>query len=256
MFKGFNLKTQQSFQNYYDIGNQMYHNIKKEVKGNIDKYVCEDGSLNGTEIQSDWFPQINADIFISHSHKDEDLAIGLAGWLYNEFGLVSFIDSCVWGYSNQLLRKIDDIYCLNNDSTSSYSYEKRNYSTSHVHMMLSMALAMMIDKTECIFFLNTSNSTCSTKDTIKNETNSPWIYSEIITTKVIRKKNLSNGRMEKLEIIIKKALNEYAQLNLHYDLDFKHLYALNDKDLVKWQSSIVTKGTESLDDLYKLIMNN
>lgn len=255
MFKGFNLKTQLSFQNYYNIGQQIYHKMKKEVEGNIDKYVCKDGSLDGTKIQSDWFPQIKANIFISHSHKDEDLAIGIAGWLYNEFGLVSFIDSCVWGYSNQLLRKIDDIYCLNDNSESSYNYEKRNYSTSHVHMMLSMALTMMIDKTECIFFLNTSNSTCSTKDTIKNQTNSPWIYSEIVTTKVIQKKNLPEDRMKKLEII-KKALNEYAQLNVHYDLDFKHLYALNDTDLIEWQRLNTTKGTESLDNLYKLIINN
>lgn len=47
-------------------------------------------------MQVSWFPQIKADVFISHSHSDEKLAIIFAGWLYNAFGLTAFIDSCVW----------------------------------------------------------------------------------------------------------------------------------------------------------------
>ena len=55
----------------------------------------------------------------------------------------------------------------------------------HVHMMLSTALANMIDKTECIMFLNTPNSV-STRDT-KLKTYSPWIYNEIEITRIIEK---------------------------------------------------------------------
>ena len=62
-------------------------------------------------MQANWFPQIKADIFISHSHKDEDLALALAGWLKVSFGLTAFIDSCVWGYANDLLKMIDYKYC-------------------------------------------------------------------------------------------------------------------------------------------------
>ena len=55
-----------------------------------------------------------------------------------------------------------------------YDYNKRNYSTSHVHMMLSTALTMMMDEAECVIFLNTPNA-LSTKD-IVHKTESPWIF--------------------------------------------------------------------------------
>ena len=67
-------------------------------------------------MQANWFPQIKADIFISHSHKDKGLALALAGWLEETFGLTAFIDSCVWGYANKLLKMIDDEYCYQKKS--------------------------------------------------------------------------------------------------------------------------------------------
>ena len=33
-------------------------------------------------MQNDWFSQVSADIFISHSHNDKDVANTFAGWLY------------------------------------------------------------------------------------------------------------------------------------------------------------------------------
>ena len=57
------------------------------------------------------------------------MVIALNGWLYESFGIKSFIDSSVWGYANDLLKLIDDAYCLNLEGTNkSYNYEKRNYS--------------------------------------------------------------------------------------------------------------------------------
>lgn len=70
--------------------------------------------LDGVAIQDDWFPEINADIFISHSHGDCDLANGIAGWMNEEFGLRCFIDSNVWGYTNDLLRILKDYSALEN----------------------------------------------------------------------------------------------------------------------------------------------
>lgn len=253
MFVGFNLKTEKNYEDFYNYGYEMYRNMEKAVQNKLDKYVGKDGSLNGSKMQEDWFPQVNADIFISHSHSDKRLATALAGWLHKKFGLTVFIDSWIWGYSDDLLKNIDQKYCINENRTS-YDYQKRNFSTSHVHMMLSTALSMMIDKTECIVFLNTSNSTTNTQDIINNKTKSPWIYSEIVMTKLARKKNLSKQRMEKLQLL-KKALNEYAQLDIKYDLELKHLLTLNDADLCKWESVVnKTKSNrlDALDDLYKM----
>lgn len=71
--------------------------------------------------------------------------------LHDCFGLEAFIDSCSWGYCDDLLNKIDKKYCYDSKKKT-YDYHLRNYTTSHVHMMLSTALAEMMDNTECIIF--------------------------------------------------------------------------------------------------------
>lgn len=136
---------------YYFMGNQLYVKMQKNIYKSLNNYIGVDGIINGCELEADWFPKVQADVFLSHSHKDEELAIRLAGWLYDKFKLTTFIDSCIWGYSDNLIRRIDDKYCKNYKNQT-YYYKKRNTSTSHVHMMLMNALMKMIDKSECIFF--------------------------------------------------------------------------------------------------------
>jgi hypothetical protein len=164
--------------------------------------------------------------------------------------LKAFVDSNVWGFADDLLRKIDDKYCVNNGSErKSYSYEKRNYSTSHVHMMLSVALNKMIDKTECLFFLNTPESVSIT-DTVQNTTFSPWIYSELFTSEVIRKQELSRYRKGIME---KKAMFESAELVIRYNISMDHLIDLDKKDLIEWRMTrMITNNVEPLDQLYYL----
>lgn len=131
----------------------MYSGYKLE----LNKFALSQNTLDGDAIMSNWFPKIQADIFISHSHDDEKYVITLAGFLNEKFGLRSFIDSCVWGYLVELLKEIDNRF-YSTGRPGSYSYEKRNYLTSHVHMMLSISLMKMIDPTECLLFIDTPNS--------------------------------------------------------------------------------------------------
>lgn len=177
---------------YYNIGMKIFNKNKNLIAENISKYMDVNGVLEISQIGKEWFPNIEADIFLSHSHKDEKLAIAFAGWLYYNFGLITFIDSCIWSYSDDLLKKIDEKYCKNKKRRI-YYYDTRNISTTHVHMMLMNALMKMIDKSECVFFLNTDNSIIKIKEEIdKNieKTYSPWIYSEINATNLIRRKPL------------------------------------------------------------------
>lgn len=255
MYKGFNIIDDAIFnkKEYYDIGNGNHENNKNIVEKELDEYVGKDGILDGSKIKNDWFKDIDADIFISHSHDDADLAIKLAGWLKQEFGLTSFIDSCVWRYSNNLLKEIDNAYCKTDDGAY-YSYDSRNFSTSHVHMMLSIALREMIDRTECIFFLNTPNS-IHVKDVIKNETMSPWIYSELVTSRLIRKNKPS--RITKESVLEKKYYDFAKQVNLKikYDVNLDHLYAINYIDFFNWKKiNNGRKSKDALDNLYSLLV--
>ena len=78
-------------------------------------------------------------------------------FLHSKLGLRAFVDSMVWGSADSLLRKIDDEFCYN-EGAHSYNYEKRNLSTSYVHMMLCSSLANMMDKCICFSFINSNQS--------------------------------------------------------------------------------------------------
>ena len=237
MYRGFNLLLENNCfkQDYFEeiqkIGFESFSNQRANIIEKISSFANGDGSLDGTKMQENWFPQIKADIFISHSHKDEKLALALAGWLKDSFGLTAFIDSCVWGYANDLLKIIDDKYCLKD--MHSYSYEKRNYSTSHVHMMLSVALTQMIDNTECLFFLNTPNSL--TPGTIINQTESPWIYSEIATTRLIKRRHFSEYRLKQ----VVESFSKGGKITppIKYGLQVDHLTDIDNRVLSNWADS-------------------
>jgi len=260
MYIGFELNLLgTSFSDYYESGKRLFDRDKTSIKLELDKYLLPNGSLDGSKMQENWFPQIEANIFISHSHLDEILAISLAGWLHTKFGLKVFIDSCVWGYANTLIKSIDNEYCWN-PSRETYNYEKRNNSTSHVHIMLSTALNMMIDKTECIFFLNTPNSI--TPNDVVTRTKSPWIYSEIATTKLIQKKELNDYRLQRALESFSAGGSVKKCLFVEYILDTSHLIKVSNIDLILWgqnwpHSTAYSPDYKSfaLDKLYQVISN-
>ena len=226
---------------YEDEGKDMNEENESIVQDTLDDFFLPDSSIDSSKMQENWFPQIKADVFISHSHQDKELALGLAGWLYKKFGLKAFIDSVVWGYANDLLRKIDDKYCYQK-TTETYSYQKRNYSTSHIHMMLSVALTQMIDNTECLFFLNTPNSLSPNPDS--NQTESPWIYSEISISQLIRKKNLRHYRMEAL-MESQRTFSAGGQLKIRYDVNTEHLIEIDVDVLKTWEKSWSSSGSSN-----------
>lgn len=251
MYRGFNLDLGSAdLSEFLSEGKIIHEKNKLLVDEKLDSFKDRHGNLLASEIIAGWFPAVQADVFLSHSHRDEEQIIGLAGWLHNKFQLKPFIDSCIWGRSTDLLKMIDDEYCYNK-STKTYSYAKRNRSTSHVHMMLSTALSKMINSCECIFFVNTPNS-ISPKGYIEGETtDSPWIYSEIAMTSIVQKRTPAEHRGYMIKGAM--ALNSLSEnLNFKYDVDLMHLTPLEFNDLVKWDSTNNRAGAGALDALYRL----
>lgn len=253
MFRGFNLNLDFKDQSYYDSGLKFLERNNSRVRQKIRSFLNPDGSLDGTKMQEDWFPLIEADIFVSHSHKDEARAITLAGWLWDTFEMKTFIDSCIWENFTVVLKEYDDAHC-SDDGGITYSYKSRNFSTSHFHMMLSTALNMMIDNTECLFFLYTPNSV-QRKEKL-DKTDSPWIFSEIETTKLIRKKpperysyNRTFSKADGALILEGKELPK-----IEYVLKMKHLTKINSDDLVNWEKKFneFPQDKHALDILYDL----
>ena len=251
MYRGFNVNISFESAAYYKAGLELHEKQTTDIREVLDLYLLSNGALDGSKLQEAWFPQVESQVFISHSHSDEKLAITLAGWLQGVFGISSFIDSTVWGYADKLLRTIDNKHCSNDAAHTSYNYELRNFSTSHVHMMLSTALMKMIDKTECLFFLNTPNS-ITTKDTVENRTKSPWIYAEIAISELIRRKSKDEHRVKGRKI--SKGTRVFNEgVRIEHQVYLGHLTKLDGSKLADWKTEYVSafpKREHPLDILY------
>lgn len=216
-----------NMENYYiQAGEALFKRLDRSFEGDIQNYLNENKELSADCIKKDWFPKIDCDIFISHSHIDEEKALAFSGWLYSEFSIISFIDSKLWKYTNNLLKKIDNIYTLN-PNQETYDYEKRNYSTSHAHVMLSSSLVEMIHSSECLFFIDGEGSS-SFKNDLETNTQSPWIYTELTVSEFIKTTiparhipeflRKSSSGLEAFDLSESSVATEDANLKVNYAL--------------------------------------
>lgn len=282
LYSKFNLSIKDSFYNnelnkHLESGKRIYEGHEALAKKSLKEFIYDNGNIDGTAVKSNWFQIENVDVFISHSHQDINKVKAFAGWLYDEFHLTAFIDSCVWGYCDDLLKQIDDDYCKKKNGKT-YDYYLRNYTTSHVHMMLSTALTEMIDNTECIMFYNTPNSVSLADDlqTIKKEkkkvTLSPWIYHELAMTSLVRRSKLQRPVQVLESVLIHKAFGERGKINIEYNVDeyLEEMISITSEELKAWKSEYVSlthkadedcipdlnevEGIRPLDVLYNLVV--
>ena len=224
----------------------------------------EQNSLNAEDIWDTYFPFITMPVFISHSSKDKSIARKLANFLYENFSIVSFIDSDLWGNIANLQNIIDRYFCdIRSDYEKKqskkmvYSYELRNESTAHVHMILSYALTKMIDTAECFIFIKSDNS-ISVKNSISG-TFSPWIFHELAIVDTISMKCPT-----RIDLNLQKSIESSAHLfnesalKVHYPVPCRKLNYLSCKMLQDWSSNYYLDGEENmawelaLNDLYTL----
>ncbi|MGL4847572.1 MAG: hypothetical protein ACRC28_01395 [Clostridium sp.] len=251
MYRRYKLKSDGDLvglvKSYSNNGKIIMEKRKSNIKKNLEEYINQTGYINMSEIEKDWFPKVDCDIFLSHSHKDIELINGLVGFLHECFKVEVFVDSYIWGYCNELLKDLDEKYCKQ-DNGEYYDYDKRNYSTSHVHMMLANSLNKMIYKTECIIFLDTENS-LDVKNIITNGTSSPWIYSELIATKLMQREN--PRRIEK-RALIENNIEMAEKFKPMYRGDVDHLEELTVQCLRDILNKKLSTKEENLDEMYKI----
>ena len=220
----FKIDKDKKFEDYKEIA--LNNVLRKQIKTSLEKYISEDGIIEAEELKKDWFPEIDTKIFISYSHNDEDLALGFAGWIEENFKIKVFLDCYIWNSSDDLLRNIDNEYCYNKD-TGTYNYQTRNLTTSHVHAMLTNAIMKMIDKNECFFLLSTEES-LKVENSI-TKTYSPWIYTEIEIFNKIEKK-YPRKEFHKEEIVNKGE----SGLSIQHSPNMSQLVNLNEDELNRW----------------------
>ena len=250
MYKGYQIKEsdlekllQKDAATNLIYGYDLFNKYNELTESSFESFLPHNRILRAEDLEKDWFPKINADVFITHSHYDEERAIMLAGWLNKNFMIRSFIDSQLWGFIYNLLHNIDDrIVCKSKEEY----YEARNRTTSLVYSILYNAIQQMIDKTECFIFLYSSNSVDQID--ISPRTTSPWIYAELETSKVIRK-----HLKRRIYFSGNKQLNENYVPSISFPVDNRHLYKLNAKILKLWKQFSREKELtkeQALDVLY------
>lgn len=253
MYKGFNVTLSDSaFSKFENAGRKLYKEDKEKLSETIASYKDDDGQIDAARLSEDWFPAIKADVFLSHSHRDHKLVLGIAGWLKEKFNLRAFIDAAAWGYADDLLKAIDKQYSWN-EKKQTYSYQATTRSSSHVHMMLTVALANMLDRCETAFFINTPSSISADHFIRGHATESPWIYSELAMMKLIK------GKKPDRESVKAKMVAEAATeaLRFSYSIDLSHLTPLSERNLRSWLADFLlaeirSSGKHPLDVLYAL----
>ena len=246
MDRGFEVKIDK--QNY-TIKSSTVTTFKAQYEQRINSLtdlLIEEDTFDASLILSKLFPTVNADIFLSHSSQDSDYAIQIAEDL-KDCGITVFIDSLVWGSVYDLLKAIDNKYCLSANGQT-YDYDERNRSTAHLHMVLSTALQRMIYQTDTILFMNTEKS-ISLKHSVKGElkTLSPWIHMELSFSSMVRRKPRRTGVKQEGRMM-DHASNE--SFSVVHEAPTRHLTNISDNQFQSWLRYAFLYGREALDQLY------
>ncbi len=235
--------------------------ITQKLKTNINLETIKQHFINGTKLQEEWFPTKCYDsqfqVFISHAHKDFEFVSSLAGFLYQEYGLHSFIDSVYWGYVAELLRDLNKYYSSYvKDGVEYYDYHTGNFLSANVHIMLTNALMRMMDACECLIFVDSDNSM---KYRLKQTTTpSPWIFEEIGFSQCLRI-NIPSRYKNKVTVSLNESQNqstirmfsakqEPRRANFDYQINLKDFKELTQLDLVTYKGKLY--DNKLLDEWY------
>lgn len=157
----FNEKRKQTMLEYYnDENKKKLTNIIKEC------YNFQNGSFDGKKMQDYFFPQISqTSVFLSHSYKDIEKALSIKSKIESECKNIKvFIDSLYW----------QSVYDAEINLAKQY---QTNTVLKHLHIMITTAIAQMIQSSRYFIFLESENSIADIKH--NKTTESPWIYFEL-----------------------------------------------------------------------------
>lgn len=229
MIQGYNIEFSKEL---YPVDPKAIARYREDEKRNVENlanYLLDATTIDANAIIERVFPTQKADIFLSHSRDDRDLAVQLAIDLQKNSGLSVFVDSCIWGSADDLLLKIDDLFCRDAPGQN-YRYQDRNRTTAHVHMILASALQQMIDKADTLFFLNTDKS-LSLEHSISGsqKTLSPWIHMELMFSSLVRR-----PPRPALEHAMLDAASKRSAHKVVHAAPLNHLIALQHHEFLQW----------------------
>ena len=259
MYKGYHFSMANELLSHYALGADGYKRIgmaEKDVAQKIiqEKILSGKWVIDGAGTESEWFPQRKKHVFISHSHKDEDAALLMAGVLKHRLGIEAFVDSAAWGCYRDLANSLYAFALSGYKSLSESQKAMLKFSaTEHAHCMLSKSLIQMMDRCECLIFLDTSASVGLRNITADSRsTFSPWIYTEIEASRVLRERKYPRSLTKVANESLRSfAMNEAPRVQIMYPLNLEHLAKLSPQMLLQWVTNAEEKKRRLADDQYR-----
>ncbi|ENU1229214.1 MULTISPECIES: toll/interleukin-1 receptor domain-containing protein [Bacteria] len=236
------------------IYNYGQDNLIKEIKSILDiDEEKKEVKIKHTDIIKNWFPESDCHIFMSHSHKDKNIAIKIANYLYANYKIKTFIDSYFWQFVDNAIYEINVNYSKNpkpNDHLLRYDSSLRV--GTNFYLTLSNALMDTIDKSDCCIFLNTENS-ISNINSESESTYSPWIYTELNILDKIRKnphkdRGIRVGNeslVEKTAALSAKTINESYKFDVEYEVNPSFRLPTISENIIE---KILTSPNEIIED--------
>lgn len=243
-----------SIAEYYDISladDDMLKKNGKELK-NLDvfKTLLYEGRFDADKLQNMYFPNGHYDIFLSHSHIEEDKGkVAAFVGLLSMLGLKIFVDPFVWGSASDMLLQLDNKY--SEKSPGLYDYNDSNYLAENVYNMLFAALIKMMDNAECVMFFETPNTFYIGKKGDIAKTISPWIYQERLLSGFIRRKELREYR-EIRKSIESSYFSKGGLPRFEYPFGLKGIAQIDANNIIEWIDGYKS-NEHALDALYELV---
>lgn len=201
-------------ESYRKTGEQQNKNHSVLIRESLEAYNDFSREIDADELIKQWFPQVKADIFISHAHGDIDLVMPLSGWLQEKCGLKPFVDSSSWKHIATLTEKIKKENRM--DATEALL---------HGHIMLATSLMRMISNCKCLLFVNTPKSKFNNGESIR----SPWIFLEMVMSEIL---------LRQIPTISREGISESLSKTINYPGNIEHLSTISASGISEWAQKL------------------
>ena len=207
---------------------------KKIREEEIRSLIKSGDELDASKILDIVSPQGNFDVFISHYHENEKLALSVAAILKGK-GYKPFVDSQYWLHFDAVAENLNN-YHFHKDTKGSevYDHSKTKMVQKHCDVMLISALSNVMAKCKYLIFINPPENiigieTYSKTDSASPKTYSPWIYWELIFAEILLKENKNSLRECKM-------FDAEDLPSIKYPLSVKNMIKLSVSDITtnKW----------------------
>lgn len=174
---------------------------KRMRESDIKELINSGHDLDAKVILDIVSPTGDFDVFISHYHENEEIALKIAATLQAQ-GFKPFVDSQYWLHFDDVAKDLNELHLHKDKDNGSdvYDHSKTKMIQKHCDVLLLSALSQVMSKCKYLIFISPPEKMVGIEHYSKYETKnpktySPWIYWELIFAELLikDKENFTEG---------------------------------------------------------------